>query len=96
MALPLRLEVTTNETRLPAARPVSLRVLRLAASLAFARGGGNVALVIPVAVVDRGVDPPETIRVVDYTLLAAALVALLPALPLLVRLLLGKRRRRTG
>jgi hypothetical protein len=85
VTLPLRVELTLPETALPGERRVSLRVLRFAATLAFGQAGGSVAFALPVAVVDREVEPPRTIGVVDYNLLAGLLLSALPLLGLLVR-----------
>ena len=85
MTLPLRLELTLPETPLPTQRRLSLRVLRCVASLGGGQGGATLAFALPLAVVDREAEPPRTIGVVDYSLLAGILVAVAPGLALLRR-----------
>ena len=83
MALPLRLEFGVRDLSLPFDVPVSVRVLRLEASLDVRGSGGVFAFATPVAVVDRRTDPARWRPVIDpglATALAGVVVATFVAL----------------
>ncbi len=79
MALPVRLELGVRDLALPVDVPVSVRVLRLEASLRIHGSGGVYAVAVPLAVVDRRSASTRWRPVVDVALVARVAVALLAA-----------------
>jgi hypothetical protein len=88
MRSPIRAQARVEEAALPVARPLSLRVLRLAWALDLPWGGAGGATAVPIAVVDRSEAQARTRPVVDSQVARGAMAALLT----IVRFVLTNRR----